>query len=401
MIITMAVSIFPLSFYLVGLVSSSKSSNVQRPIVYRLRSQQLLWSNDPSAAAEDLNNQTAPIRAINDLLRIAKARPLLNNTVALPTIGDKPQRVVSPDANDEEMQALQRHRLHLYHIIEPKDFNGRDPEDIIEELSNNTAVEYARLQPIFASASQTSNGRYPGPQLGQPAAIPDYTECKSYEHYCQGYLLSPSGDLLPPSQFGEYKLGGVNALEAHRLAKNAGENVRVLQIELGAYDRDHIDLPKPWLVVQDSYPSNHATKSAGTIWGLDDGTGVKGIVAKAKAGYTKYSTENILELRHHLEAGDVVHIGVHSLEPGPWCERQNVDVERCWVPVEFDDAVHDAITYLTQEKGIHVIIAGNYIHCIRLSTSITTPASLGQEIKNAIDRTPPPVFSRGRSCCFL
>lgn len=126
------------------------------------------------------------------------------------------------------------------------------------------------------------------------------------------------------------------------------------------------------LVATDKVVDDHATNSAGLMWGLDNGFGVKGIAATSKAGYTIWEVENMLDLGNLLEAGDVIQVGVQYLVkdyfpdlcaearyPGTGADLQ-YHKDTCYLPVEYWPATADAIKYLVQEKGIHFVMAGKF-----------------------------------------
>ncbi|MDX3988853.1 MAG: S8 family serine peptidase [Achromobacter sp.] len=264
------------------------------------------------------------------------------------TPGMEPLIPMSPMMrNYEDIAALERHNLTRYYKISAEMMRGRDAELLVKQLLENPLVESAQIEPVPMSIG---DGLQADPAMAITRAAPgtpDYTKCDgAMAPTCQNYMQSPKPGYWP--------LGGVNAFEAQRLTGHYGANVRLISNEINHWDFDHVDLPKPFLH-HGQYvekPDSHDTMSAGIMFGQDNGYGVTGIVPQAQAGYTKYSPSGMVDLRNVLQAGDVVQIGVHykfSNGCGP--------TTACWLPVEHVDVVYDAISYLTKEKGVHVVLA--------------------------------------------
>lgn len=255
-----------------------------------------------------------------------------------------------------ERAPLERHNLTRYYKISAASLQGRDAEELVRALKRNPLVESAQVEPKPVSMSKqrptpSTDADAIAPEAGERAAgIPDYTNCEGKNaRICQNYMGPPD----PASSY--WKLGGVNAFEAHRINDHLGDKVRLVSDESDHWDYEHVDLPKPFIEHWHAEPhrtGSHDTSSAGIMFGRANGFGVTGIAPKAQAGYTKYGAEGLVDLRNVLQAGDVLQIGVqYDISDG--C-GPNVD---CLLPVETVDLAFDAISYLTQEKGVHVILA--------------------------------------------
>lgn len=222
--------LFSFSNCLLGINASR--GDLQRPIIFRLRSD---LENEPFAPTPQILGPQPPstVEAASSLMNIAAMQPLLEKYPKQPEIGEFDSSPEPP--SEDEIEGLKRHRLHQYYIIEPHDFGGRDPSKIVGELLANPLVDYAEEEPIAVSVHGTGQ---PSVEVFSSGSIPDLTDCKKNLR-CQRYMYGFE-------ESGKYKLSGVNAIEAHKLANNTGENVRIMQVEDYHPDWDHIDLPKPW-----------------------------------------------------------------------------------------------------------------------------------------------------------
>lgn len=263
----------------------------------------------------------------------------------------RPLVTASPSARNasaDDLAALERHNLTRYYEIPAEALRGVDAQALVDDLLSNPLVDSAQIEPVAVSA--LAEGMEATVAVNAMGGIPDYTDCSGAKAAtCQGYMSSVQP--LPGR-----KLGGLNAFEAQRLTGHYGENVRMISNEIDHWDYDHIDLPRPFLQHNDPkvLPGDHDTQSVGILFGQDNGFGITGFVPKAQAGYSRWGVQGLIDLRHHLKAGDVMHIGVqytttNGCGPGITCH----------LPVENVDAVFDAISYLVKEKGVHVILAAS------------------------------------------
>ncbi|MDA9557282.1 hypothetical protein N9R79_07265 [Vibrio sp.] len=153
---------------------------------------------------------------------------------------------------------------------------------------------------------------------------------------------------------------GINAKYAWTIPGGTGQGVKVVTLEQGAYHFEHDDLPSPAFIAynnpemaHDHLFRTHDTSSAGLISAFRDDKGVTGIAYNAQLAWAQFNDGAMLsKLANQLPKGSVIQLGVQSggsVEFG--------------APPELMPAVYDAITYLVQEKGIHVIqAAGNSEH---------------------------------------
>ncbi|WP_332612675.1 S8 family serine peptidase [Achromobacter sp. ESBL13] len=303
------------------------SADEPRPIYVRLKAEAPNPAQRTAPTPEVANAMDALTRLANGMEPLVPLSPMMRN--------------------HEELAALERHNLTRYYKISAEMMRGRDAESLVRQLLENPLVESAQIEPVPMSMGE-GLGEEPVMAVTRAASgTPDYTNCDgALAPTCQNYMQ-------PPTR-GHWVLGGVNAFEAQRQTGHYGANVRVISNEIGHWDFDHIDLPKPF-IHHGQYvekPDFHDTMSAGIMFGQKNGYGVTGIVPEAQAGYTKYSVGGMIDLRNVLQAGDVVQIGVHY-KFGNGCGPTTA----CYLPVEHVDAVYDAISYLTQEKGVHVVLA--------------------------------------------
>ncbi len=129
----------------------------------------------------------------------------------------------------------------------------------------------------------------------------------------------------------------------------------VVSSEISHWSYNHLDLPKPFLEIsQGAVVGAHDTASVGTIASRENGFGTTGIVPETQLGYTQYGDSRLLQLAERSSPGDVVQLGVHfkyATLPGVGCAAD------CFMPLEYSKAVRDIITFMTEEKGLHVVLA--------------------------------------------
>ncbi|WP_181456810.1 S8 family serine peptidase [Pseudomonas fluorescens] len=238
-----------------------------------------------------------------------------------------------------ERQALQRHRLDRYFIVDTHTLTEKQAEKLMGQLKQNPLVEWAEFEPR-ADGMEMDNGS-PIVDVVQKN-IPDYT---GQQNYLQG-----------PTAVRPYKIGGVNAVQAWKVAGGKGQEVRVVSSEAYHWSYDHVDLPKPYLEINDNATVGaHDTSSVGTIASQENGFGTTGIAPFAKLGFAQWNLARLVKLAEQLHAGDVVQIGVQYRYSPVDDEMDCADT--CYVPVEFYLPARDTITYMTEEKGVHVVMA--------------------------------------------
>ncbi|NHR06814.1 S8 family serine peptidase [Chromobacterium haemolyticum] len=257
--------------------------------------------------------------------------------------------VVSPamSRNAQKHQALARHNLTRYYLIDTHNLSPLDAQQLVSKLEQNPLVELAYIEPELEPIEKDD-----GELLAvSRASIPDYTNCDGANiNTCQYYLY-------PNKPKGPYLFGGVNALEAQRLANNKGEQVRIISSEQGMWNVKHVDLPKPFLVhkLDSDGPHAHDTKSVGITVSKDNGFGTTGIVPNAQAGFSRFGPTQLIDLQNYVQAGDVVHMGAGyrpSVKPPP----EVCAPDKCKLPIESKPLGFDAVSYLVQEMGVHVLL---------------------------------------------
>lgn len=238
----------------------------------------------------------------------------------------------------EELQALQRHRLNRYFIVDTRTLTKKQAQALLLQLKQNPLVEAADFEPKV-DGMHKDNGAPIAGVAGKN--IPDYT---GQQNYLQG-----------KSAVAPYMIGGVNALEAWKVPGGKGQDMRVISAEIDHWSYDHVDLPKPYLeLTVGAQTGSHDTASAGTIASQENGFGTTGIVPYSKLGYLQWGSDRLLELADQLQAGDVVQLGV-QYDYTPFSEVGCTD--ECHMPLEYYGPVRDTISYLTEEKGVHVVLA--------------------------------------------
>jgi hypothetical protein len=238
----------------------------------------------------------------------------------------------------EAFQALQRHRLDRYYIIDTQHLTPDQAQALAAKLKQDPAIEDVDFEPQV-DGMENDNGTPAMESLRSD--IPDHTAR-------QGYLYDRTA--LAP-----YRIGGVNATQAWKIPGGKGENMRVVSSEISHWSYNHLDLPKPFLEIsQGAVVGAHDTASVGTIASRENGFGTTGIVPETQLGYTQYGDSRLLQLAERSSPGDVVQLGVHfkyATLPGVGCAAD------CFMPLEYSKAVRDIITFMTEEKGLHVVLA--------------------------------------------
>lgn len=237
----------------------------------------------------------------------------------------------------QDRQALQRHRLDRYFLIDTTAMKPRQVERLMLRLRQLPAVESVEREPRVDGM----RGDSARPVKKTNPKIPDYTPQQNYLQ-----------DRQPTDA---YAIGGVNAVAAWQVPGGQGQGMRVISSESTHWSYDHIDLPKPYTELNEGAVADyHATASVGVIASQDNGYGTTGIVPQAQIGFLRWGTNGLIQMAERLEAGDVIQVGVqygYDSLPGADCTSS------CKMPMEYSKVVRDTFTYLTEEKGIHVVLA--------------------------------------------
>lgn len=229
-------------------------------------------------------------------------------------------------------ERYRRYRLDRYFEVPlPDGIDRARIENLVSALSGNADIERAYFQPL------------PEPAEVEASSVPDFSGR-------QGYLFDREG-----SADDDFALGGVDAHYAWTLAGGDGSGVDVVSNEINGFNYNHVDLPQPFLVVGDYVFGDHDTASAGAIASLDDGFGTTGIAHGARLGYAKYGSQRMVEAAEQLSPGSVMQVGIQyrvdSLDQYMGCGSS------CYVPLDYYDGPYDAVRYITQELGVHVVAA--------------------------------------------
>ncbi|TKK30007.1 hypothetical protein PspCFBP13528_16895 [Pseudomonas sp. CFBP13528] len=243
----------------------------------------------------------------------------------------------------ESLQALQRHRLDRYYLIDTRDRTPEQAQQLASRIRQDPHVEMAEFEPIV-DGMQGDNGSPVA--LDNDKDIPDYT---GRQYYLQG-----ERPVAP------YRIGGVNAVQAWQTLGGKGQGMRVISTELDHWSYEHVDLPPPYTELYD--PINpapvgaHDSASAGVIASRENAFGTTGLVPHAQLGYLQWGVARLAEMAARLQDGDVMQLGVHYLYADD-AFAPDVCTSNCYMPLEANDLVRDTIAYLTEEKGVHVVLA--------------------------------------------
>ncbi|KAA0980133.1 S8 family serine peptidase [Pseudomonas sp. ANT_H12B] len=251
----------------------------------------------------------------------------------------RPLVPASRERTNAQLQALQRHRLDRYFIVDTHKLTEHQAESLLDKLRQNPLVESAEFEPRVEGMDE-DNGE-PIEKLARKN-IPDFTGQQNYLH--------------GKAAVGTYKIGGVNAVEAWKISGGKGQDMQVVSAEIDRWAEEHVDLPKANLEIDvGAVTGSHDTASAGIIASQENGFGTTGIVPYTKLGYLHWGTDRLLQLADKLSEGDVVQIGVHIRKKEPFSEVGCTD--NCFMPIEDNRTVRDIISYLVEEKGVHVVEA--------------------------------------------
>lgn len=238
----------------------------------------------------------------------------------------------------EELQALQRHRLNRYFIVDTRFLTKKQAQALILKLKQNPLVEKADFEPKI-DGMRGDNGKSVAKVA--PGNIPDHT---GRQNYLQGKEpVSP------------YRIGGVNAVQAWKIAGGKGQDMQVISAEIDHWSYDHVDLPKPYLELTDgAVTGSHDTESAGVIASRENEFGTTGIASHSSLGYLQWGSDRLVKLIDQLPVGAVMQLGV-QYDYTPF--REVGCTTECYMPLESNEMVRDTISYLTEENGVHVVLA--------------------------------------------
>lgn len=280
---------------------------------------------------------TIPVDSVNAL---RSDDPLSELKQLAPTM--RPLVPVSKARTMQDSQALHRHRLDRYYLIDTSQMTQAEAQALALTLKHNQNVEEVEFEPVI-DGMHGDNG---SPIVhSMSSSIPDYT---GRQYYLQGPKPAPG-----------FGIGGVNAVEAWKEKGGKGQDMRVFSSESDHWSFDHVDLPKPFTEIQSlTNPApvgSHDTASVGIIASRENEFGTTGIVPYAQMGFMDWGADRLLALANDLHAGDVVQLGVHYYYknglPQYGCKTN------CYLPLEEYGSVRDTIAYLTEEKGVHVVLA--------------------------------------------
>jgi hypothetical protein len=242
--------------------------------------------------------------------------------------------------------------LNAYAVL---DLSGRatDRQGLLEVLKGilaDPAVETAFLEPRPVPAAlgfDAFTGEYTAPE--NPAAEPALTDSRSTPDFSanQGYLLAPPG--------------GINALAVNEVPGARGQNMKLVDVELG-WNFDHEDLPPPFFTEGNINSTldnrNHGTAVLGEVRGHDNGFGVRGITPDAQVGassaYFSSVATAIMRAWQAVDPGDVLLIELHA--PGPAADGTG---QFGYVPMEYWQDNFDTIMVVTANGAVVVEAAGN------------------------------------------
>jgi len=243
----------------------------------------------------------------------------------------------------ESTQALQRHRLDRYFIVDTSAMTQEQAEELAQLLKGNPILEDVQFEPPIGDMHEDHGA----PIIhAASSGSPDYT---GRQTYLQGKKSSAP-----------YRIGGVNALEAWKVAGGKGQNMRVISAESDHWSYGHEDLPLPYTELHapgdPAKVGYHDTSSAGVIASKENGFGTTGIVPYAQLGYLQWGAARLREMGEQLQAGDVMQLGVHYQYPDDYFPV-DICTYNCFMPLEDNNLVRNTIAYLTEEKGIHIVLA--------------------------------------------
>lgn len=248
------------------------------------------------------------------------------------------------EADKLEIQTLsgeQMADLNLWYRFTIKE--GTDPEALIDALNALPEVEIATPALLPAPLPIESNTSFQNSQPAAPLASPNYLSQ-------QIYLNAATN--------------GINAKYAWGLPGGTGKNVTIVDIEY-SFNKNHEDLPAIPVIggqMWNGFGNDHGTAVLGEMVSKSNSYGVKGIAYQAKGKFSSacmsssnncvgyYNPANAINIARSSTAyGDVILIEQQT----PVCNLSD------YGPLEWDQAVFDAIKLATSAGRIVVEAAGN------------------------------------------
>ncbi len=197
-------------------------------------------------------------------------------------------------------------------------------------------------------------------------AIPNFYQFQNY--------------LRPPAfTTGGFRIGGINVHGSWGNDGADGRDVTIMSYEPGAWDTNHVNLPRARAFSLGATNVNsHGTSSVGVMaarWMSPPAlTGIVGIAFNARVAFAASPIQNLLNAYHLLIAGDIVQVGIEILGG-----TESGCTGYCAVPMEYENAWYNIFRALT-DKGVHVILAaGNG------SINLDHPAFQGKFNRNVRD----------------
>nr|MEE4267149.1 carboxypeptidase regulatory-like domain-containing protein [Candidatus Krumholzibacteria bacterium] len=235
--------------------------------------------------------------------------------------------------------------LALYADLATEGLDRQELIRIVARLNAHPDVELAFLEPRAVPAAlgfDAFTGRYTPPAVPNPAK-------RTAENFqdLQGYL--------------EQAPLGVGALAMRDIPGQRGDGVTVIDVE-GGWLWTHEDLPTPvvelGVQIDDLSWRNHGTAVMGEIRGIDNGTGVTGIVPDCQVGSSSIGNVSTAAALHAaievLQPGDVILIELHA--PGPLSDGSG---QFGYLPMEYWQDNFDAIRLATSRGILVCEAAGN------------------------------------------
>jgi hypothetical protein len=235
--------------------------------------------------------------------------------------------------------------LALYADLVTQGLDRQELIRIMARLNAHPDVELAFLEPRAVPAAlgfDAWTGRYTPPAVAPTAQ-------RTVENFQdqQGYL--------------EQAPLGVGALAMRETPGQRGAGVTVIDVE-GGWLWTHEDLPAPvvelGVQIDELSWRNHGTAVMGEMRGIDNGTGVTGIVPDCQVGSSSIGNVSTAAALHaaieFLQPGDVILIELHA--PGPLADGSG---QFGYLPMEYWQDNFDAIRLATSRGILVCEAAGN------------------------------------------
>ena len=210
--------------------------------------------------------------------------------------------------------------------------------------------------------------------LSKPPKFDTISDHTATQRYLRG---------IPTNVHDTDKVGGVNVDAVRHYAGGDGSAATIVLYSEFHWNLDHPDLPTPFIDI--AYPTtpgqcksiyhstffNHTiTPMMGVLAAKDNGFGIAGVVPNAQIGIVEYDhNRNDLDaqfdkLKQNLKAGDVVIMAGTRTTMGSYTHENALmpvaacpeGYNKCSFMREADPKIAEQIRYLTEEKGVHVII---------------------------------------------